>query len=92
MGAAFSAIAAIATGGMMAAVLAVRQLFEWLGQAADQAKKFKEAMEAKIDISSLVRDVGDVKKGVEDAVTEIDKFFAKLKQGRVGHDSQKNCR
>jgi len=77
-GAALSGVAAAATGGMLFAVMAIRELFEWLHGAAEKAKQFKETMEAQIDISGLVGGVKDVKDAVDDTGKAVDKFFEDL--------------
>ena len=88
-GAAMSAFAAAATGGIMVSILAVRQLFEIIHEVREEAKRFKETMEAQIDISGLVGGIKDVKIAVEDTGHEIDKFFENLERKSAGKNGFK---
>lgn len=73
--AALSGVAAAATGGMLFAVMGIRELISMISEARSEAAKFKEQIEQPIDLSGVKSDLTDVKKTIGDTRTETEKFF-----------------
>jgi len=79
-GAALAGIGALAGGGIMIAVMAVKELVHWLHQAHEKAREFHELMEGRIDLSAIVKEVGEVTSATETAKQKTREFFDELER------------
>ena len=73
--AALGAIGAAAGGGMLLAVMAVRELFNWIHELNKKSQEWRELMESQIDLSSIVREVGTVISATDTAKQKTAEFF-----------------
>src|ERR1035437_3950682 len=74
-GAVLAGAGAAAGGGIVIAVLAVKELYEWLKSLHEKAKEFHEAMERRIDLGPLVKEIGTVSTATDEAQKKTDEFF-----------------
>ena len=77
VGAAVAGAAALMTSGMLAAVLAVHELFNWIGQLRQRAEELRD-QQAAMWIA--------VQKGAQDAADSASDFETKLSDARVKSD------
>jgi DNA repair exonuclease SbcCD ATPase subunit len=79
-GAAFAAIGAAAGGGLMLAVFAVKELLNWFHELHEKAKEFRELMESQIDLTPMVKEIGEVATATETAKQKTKEFFEELER------------
>ena len=77
-GAALAAMGALGGGGIMVAFVAAKELLEVISGLADKAKEFKEAMEAQVDLSPLITELGTVASEIDTAKAKTAEFFAEV--------------